>query len=1503
MGDTRLILPPAPAQPPESPLMTPMESGTAPGPEPRRPAPSASPSIRPPGGAVRWFARILCVIFAIVGALPFALGIVVRTQGARAWAAREVSTLLHKQLGVQATFDVSIRPWPLTLAAAHVRVESTDGLGPALEVDRLSIRPKIFALIQGQLDAGEIEIDRPRIRAVMRDGKLVNLALRPQESSNAPPSDRAPFSTIAVNDASGEFSLDGALITATGVDLDVTAEDGPAFEISLHAGAFTADRTHRLTFAGPDAPAPTDARDEDVICKADARVRLSKSSMVVRRLRVQGAADVDPEAGTRPGCNLVAVDPRRVEFEMRNARVDLDEDGPTFVNGNVRVRTPLRLANRFVHMLPVEGWVNLEVDATWKRGKKLPDMRGAIEGHGVKMGRYMLASELTGTGRIENDVASTPHMVVGWADGRVQIKDGEIHPLDPGVPLRASSVELEHLTMPGMMRDLGVTAHTHVRMLYKDGTLTNVAGTVDPLHIESDMVVHVSDFEVLDHAFDDPSSRRVLGVKLATVRAKMVTTPRSIEYRGARVEFGRSHLNVFTSLGFDNQFRLTVSKGSRVELADVSPLADIPWSGSADIVTEITGEFNDPTITSELSVNRFEFGGFSFGDIQAAKVKFRPLVLDFTDIRGRKGNSTFRLPSMRLDFNGPAPVILDAEMDSPDFDIRDFMAVLHFENDPRFLPVLGAARVHATMRYELGGPQDRCGDGWLGVRTQAHFHRLELYEEKYDEADVDFDYRSNDRRALDLGIEVDIRSAILRKGNGTIMGSGTVRNGGVLRAHVIASDVPLSKVQGLGSLGKVLDASVSATAEVRGTVDRLEADVDARMTPMRIGSSTLPESRAAIRLVPMDRPVKIVGRTRCGQPISGPFDPVEYAKDLPQGMFHVSGQLFGGQLSFDDLRITRQAKKLVSGKITAKRLDLVPFARLKSSIDAEGVGPRAWISGLLDLTRLELDAPERADVSLTLTQLEAGNAQGTVKLRKDTPAITLANDEFNVPKIMLDFSSPKGLSGTFVANGKVRHVATAPELDLSASLLPLDIGALAALSPQIERASGTAQATLAITGSVRSPKYSGELTVRNGAVVVRGFPMPIDNTNIDVRLDEHQIRLERASARVGGGTLNVVGTLPVKGFDFGTAIANITARNVRVPMVDGVNMVIDADLSAAWSARLGEEQKIPRVVGDVTLVSLEYTRPIAINADIGALTQKGKRTRFETYDPDDDFVNFEIRLRAPNPMRLRNNMADMQLLIDSGALTLTGSNQRVGLRGDLRVKPGGRLRLRTSEFEVRQGSVRFDDPTRIAPTVDLTAVTDYRRYSQAQAAGPGAGAAPGATAGGTAGVGRTGGQWRIQMHAHGDAENLKLDLTSEPALSQEDIVLLLTLGVTRAELDQMQASNLGETAALEALSTLTGADSAVRGAIPVIDDFRLGSAYSSRTGRTEPTVTMGKRVTDRVRASVTSGLSENREVRSNVEWQLTPKTSVLGSYDNVNNVSSSALGNLGADMRFRIEFE
>ena len=274
---------------------------------------------------------------------------------------------------------------------------------------------------------------------------------------------------------------------------------------------------------------------------------------------------------------------------------------------------------------------------------------------------------------------------------------------------------------------------------------------------------------------------------------------------------------------------------------------------------------------------------------------------------------------------------------------------------------------------------------------------------------------------------------------------------------------------------------------------------------------------------------------------------------------------------------------------------------------------------------------------------------------------------------------------------------------------------------------------------------------------------------------------------------------------------------------------------------------------------------------------------------------------------MRNNLVDAKLAIDQRGLHVTGTNQRIGLRGELATLPGGRFRVFANDFEVQKATIRFDDPTRIAPHVDITGVTEYRRYSNtvssAGAGGANTTGGAGVTSGNISSGGRGGGLWRITLHAYGDTEDLRVDMTSDPALSREDIFFLLTIGLTRAEVDQVRAGSVYASAAFEAIGTVSGADRALKTAIPVIDDFRFGSAYSPRTGRTEPQVTLGRRLTDNVRANVSTGLTEDRQLRSNVEWRLSRPLSVQTSYDNISTVSSGSIGNFGLDFRWRIEFD
>jgi translocation and assembly module TamB len=165
-------------------------------------------------------------------------------------------------------------------------------------------------------------------------------------------------------------------------------------------------------------------------------------------------------------------------------------------------------------------------------------------------------------------------------------------------------------------------------------------------------------------------------------------------------------------------------------------------------------------------------------------------------------------------------------------------------------------------------------------------------------------------------------------------------------------------------------------------------------------------------------------------------------------------------------------------------------------------------------------------------------------------------------------------------------------------------------------------------------------------------------------------------------------------------------------------------------------------------------------------------------------------------------------------------------------------------------------------------------------------------------------RWRILLEAQGTTDSFEITTRSDPDLPQEDVLMLLAVGLTRGELGQLQGGDLGSTAALEALSALTGVDREIRRALPLVDDFRFTTAYSVRTGRTEPQVSVGRRISDRVRISAVTGIGagSTRDFRAVVDMQLTEDIGVQCSYDTYGQ-SGTSFGNAGCDLRWRLEFE
>jgi len=1484
--------------------------------------------------------RAVCAALAVVGALPFVAALVIRSASARQWAARESQRLLRER-GIVATYATALRVWPLAVELDGVRVNSSDSGPPALECGRILVRPRFFALLAGKLAIDGIDLDGPRLRAVVREGRLLNLAVKDMGAKRVGPL-HAPFNAFSVTDGAIDLDVDEVRVEARSLDLDVTAEDDPvlggSFEVALRTGRAELHRGR----ARADGSVAT---DDDALCMVEARVRVDPSGVLVRRFTGVGSVDLDAAPGTTPSCDLPAGDMRRAELSLSHVRVQLpDEPGRLpRVDGHVHARAPIGLAERAASLPETNGWVGVDADVRFAGDTVLPEVSGTVEAHDVRLAQFAFAEEVQSQLSIRRNVVESPRTTVRLARGTLTFSDTVVSPLAKGVKLDRTRLDVSGVDFTALLRALGVHPSSWVGWDIREIHVPLVAGTFAPLKLDGDFTAKTYSFGVYDRPAEDRARERLFGFSEAQIAAHLGVRPDGVKFMDVHAALPRSHVDgAFVSLGFRNDLRVDVPH-VWADLDDISPIGPVPMHGKLDATAHIGGVFNRPEPEGDIrSLAGFVVADVAFGDMSAGHVTVdvdKPEV-EITAAHAKRGNSAYEVPTAQLRFGGTRGFVVDAVGSSGGFGLRDLLSMFALDEDPRFDGIDGKFAARSDVHVSLGGPEDACGNGYVDVTAKGHLTDVLLYGERFARGDADVSLKWYDRQRGIAGADVDVRSFVLDKvqpavgaragATGTVLGSASIRRGGALAGNVMVQGLPLSRVDSLGPIARLLEGSVSGVAHVSGNLDDFQPDAgfvaraELDLAGTRARAVALPSSHLDVTLTQrMPQPKRSPGRTKCGAQIAPPFDKQAYLADASsRGEWTVNGSLLGDTVRLGDVVVTRAKSSHVKGRVSLRALDLGLLDRVLEppkddsggliGASAGSLDGQAW--GELIVDDIPLDAPAKASVRLVVGPTFVSRAGRKITLRPPRDPLVLAGDTLSIPPLEMALDtdtreghgpSPgeSGFHGGFVLSGAVRKVSTDATLDLDARLDPVDLAILPRLVPRVDRASGHVEGNVRVTGRARAPALAGELHATGDEVEVRGLPSALTDLRVDVSASANELSAS-GNAKFAGGTASFDASVPLRGLEIGQLDSHIALRDTHLTPEEGVSATLDANLELGFDpmTRGSGLSALPRLTGDVTVLSLAYLRPISLNADITALATRAKRTVVNAYDPALDFVALDLRVLSSVPIVIKNNLVEVQLGVDSGTLEVTGTNQRVGLRGVLRTQPGGRFHFQTSEFDVQQGLIRFDDPTRIAPNVDITAVTEYRRYTDTSVGAAGGGASGGSTAA-SAGSTRGGSLWRITLHAYGDADNLRVEMTSEPALSQEDIVLLLTVGTTRAELDQLQASSLGLSIGLNALGAASGADRAVKTALPIIDDFRFGSAYSTVTGKTEPQLTVGKRLTTDVRASVTAGLSEDRELRSVIEWRLNNRLSVQGSYDNINDVSSSALGNLGVDLRWRLEFE
>jgi translocation and assembly module TamB len=481
----------------------------------------------------RTLARVLCVVLGAIGLLPVAALLFVSSPLTQRWAEEETRRVLQRELGLSAKHKVAVRLLPLRLEVTELEVPASDGGPPALTVETVSASPRVFSLLAGTLDLGDIELTKPRARLVIRDGKLTNVKYRLPTSNKPRAKTDTPFFTLSVSEGRFNVDLDGTLIETGPVDLDVFAEQKDVFEVSLHASKSYLRRARVDQTLGVPTSGAT-VNDDDVVCRVEARLRAEKEQILVRRFSVLGVLDGDPAAAAGPGCENAEEQTRQLALRLSQVRIVPRKDALPLLSGHLVARVPLALTNRFVKTHPLQGWAALAGDVKFDGSERLPELTAKLTGAGIEFWDYRLMKQLEVDVRIEDEVIHVPRYYMKFADGDVHLKNGRIDPFAPGGRLDVEVVEGKGMQFSALMRDLGVTPNTIIWWDLNKTTVKKIGGSFAPLKIDAEIVADTRDFEVFDRAYHDKNRQHMIGVKHAIVRGKLGVRPNSFDIYDTR---------------------------------------------------------------------------------------------------------------------------------------------------------------------------------------------------------------------------------------------------------------------------------------------------------------------------------------------------------------------------------------------------------------------------------------------------------------------------------------------------------------------------------------------------------------------------------------------------------------------------------------------------------------------------------------------------------------------------------------------------------------------------------------------------------------------------------------------------------------------------------------------------------------------------------------------------------------------------------------------------------
>ena len=410
--------------------------------------------------------------------------------------------------------------------------------------------------------------------------------------------------------------------------------------------------------------------------------------------------------------------------------------------------------------------------------------------------------------------------------------------------------------------------------------------------------------------------------------------------------------------------------------------------------------------------------------------------------------------------------------------------------------------------------------------------------------------------------------------------------------------------------------------------------------------------------------------------------------------------------------------------------------------------------------------------------------------------------------------------------GQDEWLADYEQIQLTVGLDDADLSLLPTLSPQIDWALGATDGTLKIHGTLAHPLIDGQVSIPHGAMKLKFLEQPVTDMMAKVKFTGNKVTVEDFSGKMGGGTYNLKGDLTVNGwtpenYDFSLVCDKLGVQS------DFFRGPLNGELHLSKADFYGHQ--LPKLSGQVDFRNCLVSVPTLPDSD-GDMPE----------------ILFDVQVNVGDKVHFYS--AYLYDLYLDGAFHVGGLTSHPKMSGSLKVKRGGTINYLKTEFNIRQGVANFNQVSSFMPSIDFFADTKLN-------------------------------QARIFLSVKGPLGAAQMKLTSSPALSQTQIIQLLTL--RDAYKNGQAGMNAGDLLVVGLqMSFLSEVETVMRDYL-FLDRLAIsrgnGSLFNNRNTLNEKenrenkydfNVSMGKYIADRVMVRYTKGLGGDNINRYGFQYDV-----------------------------------